>query len=77
MKKAMQTQRVTSGNWRALSIAGKDLLTFNPPEVEDEILRRMTECNELPSPKFGTKDIKAQNEQHMESEDEEQAAEFF
>ena len=53
------------------------MLTFNPPEVEDEILRRLTECNELPSPKFGAKDIKAQNEQRMPSEGEEQAVEFF
>ena len=46
----------------ALQIAGKDLLEYNPPEVEAEMLRLLTENNDLPSPKFGTSDLKSEQE---------------
>ena len=34
-------------------VEGKDLINFNPPEVQAGVFKLLTENNQLPSPKFG------------------------
>lgn len=72
-----QTQRLPSRQSNALQIAGKDLLEFNPPEVEAQILRRLLEDNDPPSPKFGVKELSDDEEDERESENGEKTVEYF
>ena len=38
---------------KLIIVEGKNLIDFNPPEVQAGVFKLLTENNQLPSPKFG------------------------
>ena len=76
--KKLRGSRLPKGK-RIMSITTgyKNLLEFNPPEVDAEVFKLLVEtCGDIPSPKFGLKEISLIDESSNVDDDEDEYFRF-